>query len=53
MMTGSSKVNSGLKQGGWSSSQFKDTTLENDQADIVKLLERSIIGQKLRIRLDS
>jgi NADPH2:quinone reductase len=53
MMTTKSKVNSGLKQGGWSSSQFKDTTLENAQTDIVKLLDSSITGQKLRIRFDS
>jgi NADPH2:quinone reductase len=52
MMTAKSKVNSGLKQGGWSSSQFKDTTLENAQTDIVKLLDSSITGQKLRIRFD-
>jgi NADPH2:quinone reductase len=52
LMTTKSKVNSGLKQGGWSSSQFKDTTLENAQADIVELLDSSITGQKLRIRFD-
>jgi hypothetical protein len=52
IITTSRKVNSGLKQGGWSSSQFKDTTLENAQADIVKLLDSSITGQKLRIRFD-
>ena len=53
LMTTKSKVNSGLKQGGWSSSQFKDTTMENAHADIVKLLDSSITGQKLRIRFDS
>jgi NADPH2:quinone reductase len=52
MMSASRKVNSGLKQGGWSSSQFKDTTMENAQADIVKALDSSITGQKLRIRFD-
>jgi NADPH2:quinone reductase len=52
LMSASRKVNSGLKQGGWSSSQFKDTTLENAQADIVKLLDGSITGQKPRIRFD-
>jgi NADPH2:quinone reductase len=52
LMTASRKVNSGLKQGGWSSSQFKDTNLENAHADIVKLLDSSSTGQKLRIRFD-
>ena len=52
MMTATQKVTSGLEQGGWSSSQFKDTTLENAQADIAKLLQSSITGLKLRIRLD-
>jgi NADPH2:quinone reductase len=52
MMSASRKVNSGLKQGGWSSSQFKDTTMENAQADIVKALDSSITGQKLRIRFN-
>jgi len=45
-----SKVNSGLQAGGWSSSQFKDTTLEDAHDDIVKLLNSSITGVKLRIR---
>jgi NADPH2:quinone reductase len=52
IMTASRKVNSGLKDDGWSSTQFKDTTLENAHADIVKLLNSSITGQKLRIRLN-
>jgi NADPH2:quinone reductase len=52
LMSASRKVNSGLKQGGWSSSQFKDTTMENAQADIVKALDSSITGQKLRIRFN-
>mmetsp|Transcript_18625 Transcript_18625/g.25648 ORF Transcript_18625/g.25648 Transcript_18625/m.25648 type:complete len:350 (-) Transcript_18625:418-1467(-) len=46
------KVNSGLKPGGWSSSTFKDTTLENAHADIVELLGSSATGQKLRLRFD-
>jgi NADPH2:quinone reductase len=53
LLTTKSKVNSGLKQGGWSSTQFKDTKMESAQADIVKLLDSSITGQKLRIRFDS
>jgi NADPH2:quinone reductase len=52
LMSATRKVNSGLRQGGWSSSQFKDTMLENAQADIVKLLDSSFTGQKLRIRFD-
>jgi NADPH2:quinone reductase len=52
LMSATRKVNSGLKQGGWSSSQFKDTTLENAHADLVKLLDSSSTGQKLRIRFD-
>lgn len=53
MLSAGRKVNSGLKKGGWSSSQFKDTTMENAQADLVKLLESSATGQKLRIRFDN
>jgi NADPH2:quinone reductase len=50
LMSASRKVNSGLKQGGWSSSRFKDTTMETAQTDIVKLLDGGTTGQKLRIR---
>jgi NADPH2:quinone reductase len=50
MMSAATKVNSGL-EGGWSSSQFKDTTMANLQADLVKLLESSATGQKLRARI--
>lgn len=52
MFKASSKVNSGLKEGGWSSSTFMDTTMENAQADLVKLIENSATGHKLRIRFD-
>jgi NADPH2:quinone reductase len=52
LMSAGRKVNSGLKQGGWSSTQFKDTKLENAQADIVELLDSSATGQKLRIRFE-
>jgi NADPH2:quinone reductase len=52
MITASKKVNPGLS-GGWSSSQFKDTTLEKARDDIVELLGSSITGQKLRIRFES
>ena len=53
MMAAGSKVNAGLANGGWSSSQFKDTTMENAQADVVKLMESSATGAKLRIRFDT
>ena len=52
MIWASRKVNPGLKEGGWSSSQFKDTTLEKAHNDIVELLGSGITGQKLRIRFD-
>ena len=52
LMSASRKVNAGLKKGGWSSSEFKDTTLENAFDDLVKLLDSSITGKKLRIRFD-
>ena len=51
MLMASKKVNAGLSNG-WSSTQFKDTTLENAQADLVQLLEGSATGQKLRIQFD-
>jgi NADPH:quinone reductase-like Zn-dependent oxidoreductase len=52
MLLAGRKVNAGLKEGGWSSTQFKDTTLENVQSDLVELLNSGITGRKLRIRLD-
>jgi NADPH:quinone reductase-like Zn-dependent oxidoreductase len=52
MMMAGHKVNTGLS-GGWSSSKFKDTSLENVQSDIVQMLNSSVTGQKLRVRLDS
>lgn len=45
------KVSAGL-QGGWSSSQFKDTTLEKAKDDTVQLKDSTSTGQKLRIRFD-
>lgn len=51
-MSANRKVNNGLKQGGWSCSQFTDTTMENAQQDLVKVLNSSSTGQKLRIRFD-
>jgi NADPH2:quinone reductase len=47
------KVNGGLANEGWSSSQFKDTTMENVQADLVKHIESSATGAKLRVRFDT
>lgn len=52
MMSASKKVNAGLKDGGWSSSQFQDTTMESLQADVVDLLNSGATGKKLRVRLD-
>lgn len=52
VMLASKKVNAGLGSGGWSSSQFKDTTLEKAKDDLVELLEGSATGKKLRIRFD-
>mmetsp|Transcript_31528 Transcript_31528/g.38554 ORF Transcript_31528/g.38554 Transcript_31528/m.38554 type:complete len:356 (-) Transcript_31528:56-1123(-) len=51
MLLAGNKVNAGL-HGGWSSTQFKDTTLEKAQEDLVQLLEGSATGKKLRIRFD-
>ena len=45
-------VNPGLGNGGWSSSQFTDTTMETMQQDLVKLMESGATGQKLRVRMD-
>ena len=53
MIHSSSKVSSGLKDGGWSSSQFQDTTMENMQKDLVALMNRGTTGMKLRVRMDS
>jgi len=46
------KVNAGLHDGGWSSSQFHDTTIEKAFDDIVALISGSATGKKLRIRFD-
>lgn len=51
MLMAGKKVNDGLANG-WSKTQFKDTTLEKAQEDIVQLLESKATGQKLRIRFD-
>lgn len=45
------KVNAGLKSGGWSSSQFEDTTMEEAFEKILSLIGTSITGKKLRIRV--
>jgi NADPH:quinone reductase-like Zn-dependent oxidoreductase len=52
MLLASRKVNVGLKAGGWSSSQFQDTTLEKAQDDIVALLNSKSTGIKLRVRFE-
>jgi len=53
MMAAGRKVNAGLGKGGWSSSQFKDVTLDKMQDELVKQLEGSATGSKLRIRFDT
>ena len=53
MKMASRKVNPGLMKDGWCSSQFKDVTLDKVQEEISNLLESSITGQKLRVRLDA
>ncbi|CAB9514767.1 Enoyl-[acyl-carrier-protein] reductase, mitochondrial [Seminavis robusta] len=53
MVVAGRKVNAGLlTNGGWSSSQFKDTTMEKLQSDVVELLENKATGQKMRLRMD-
>lgn len=46
-------VNAGLKSGGWSSSQFQDTTMEKAFDDIAGLVGSSATGKKLRIRFNN
>jgi len=54
LMSAARKVNAGLRSpDGWSSSQFKDTTMESAFDDIVGLIGSSITGKKLRIRVGS
>ena len=52
MMAAGRKVNAGLGKGGWAESQFKDITIDKVQEEVVKLLEGSATGIKLRIRFD-
>lgn len=52
MIMASKKVNAGLSQGGWSAAQFKDVTVKNMQDELVKNLEGSATGIKLRVRFD-
>lgn len=52
MMAAGRKVNAGLAKGGWASTQFKDVTQETMQDELVKLLEGSATGSKLRVRFD-
>jgi NADPH:quinone reductase-like Zn-dependent oxidoreductase len=44
------KVKSGLKPGGWSSTEFVDTTAEHAHSDLVDVLHGSATNKKLRIR---
>jgi NADPH:quinone reductase-like Zn-dependent oxidoreductase len=53
MLSAGKLVNSGLKSpDGWCCTQFEDTTMEKAHGEIVKLLDSSITGKKLRIRFD-
>jgi hypothetical protein len=47
------RVGCGLAAGGWSSSQFVDTTLDAAHADFVALRDGGLTGKKLRIRFDA
>jgi NADPH2:quinone reductase len=51
MILASKEVNSGLSNNGWSSSQFKDTTMETLKDDLVGLMASGNTGQKLRVRV--
>jgi len=46
------KVTAGLVSGGWSSTQFCDTDMENMKDDLQKQMVAGAIGTKLRIRFD-
>mmetsp|Transcript_16729 Transcript_16729/g.25280 ORF Transcript_16729/g.25280 Transcript_16729/m.25280 type:complete len:357 (+) Transcript_16729:86-1156(+) len=52
MMSTANKVNCGLKEDGWASTQFIDTSLEKAHDDIVELLGSSATGKKLRVRMN-
>lgn len=53
MRKATATVNAGLTNGGWSSTQFVDTTMDKAHDEIVRLLGSSITGKKLRIRFDT
>mmetsp|Transcript_22913 Transcript_22913/g.54042 ORF Transcript_22913/g.54042 Transcript_22913/m.54042 type:complete len:355 (-) Transcript_22913:53-1117(-) len=50
MLSAGAEVNEGLQKGGWSSSQFEDTTPEKAMEDLLKLLDGQATNKKLRIR---
>ena len=53
ILAAANRVNEGLGEGGWSCSQFLDTTMECAQEDLVALLgSGKSTGKKLRIRFD-
>ena len=52
MLAAGAEVNEGLKEGGWSSSQFEDTTPEMAMEDLLKLLDGQATNKKLRIRFN-
>ena len=53
MRNATATVNAGLSNGGWSSTQFMDTTMDKVHDEIVRLLGSSSTGKKLRIRFDT
>jgi len=50
--TASSKVNPGLKEGGWCTSQFKDVSMQNLKDEMRALFDKGFTGVKLRLRFD-
>jgi len=49
----SATVNEGLGEGGWSSTQFVDTTMEDMWPKFVEMWNGQVTNTKLRIRFDS
>ena len=52
MLAAGAEVNEGIREGGWSSSQFLDTTPEKTMEDLLKLLDGQATNNKMRIRFN-
>jgi len=52
MLAAGAEVNEGIREGGWSSSQFLDTTPEKAMEDLLKLLDGQATNNKMRIRFN-